>query len=114
MADLATRAAMGVDAALRPRVAAAMIGLAIQVISESTLDPDTTPPLERAAQARRRSYALDVTSDVPGHTTRAQWALACWHPSTLPDAYAQGGADSITDQALRETLAAVWTATGGG
>lgn len=112
MTDLATRAAMGTDTLLQARIAAAIVDLAVDVIAEAPLGPDTAP-LDRAAQARRRGYALDVTRDVPGHAVRAQWALACWRGSNLADAYAAGGPGAITDEALRTTLAAVWTATGG-
>lgn len=112
MADLATCAAMGADPALRPRVAAAVIRLAIAVISEPA--PGEEAPLpERTAHARRRGYALDVTTDVPTYTTRAQYAIACWGQSELADVYAAGGADAVTDDAIMGTLAAVWTATGG-
>lgn len=115
MPNLAARAAMGADPALRPRVAAAVIQLAIQVVSEPLLGDDA-PPLDRAAGARRRAYALGVTDDVPTATTRAQWAIACWHGSDLADAYMgdpPAGADAITDEQIMASLAAAWTATGG-
>lgn len=111
MANLATRYAMGTDPVLRPRVAAAVVSLALDVIAAPVTPTEGGPP--DAGQTRRRAFALDVTGDVQGQTVRAQWALACWSGSPLPDAYATGGADAITDDALRATLAAVWVATAG-
>lgn len=111
MADLMTRWAMANDDTLRPRVFVAMIRLAIDVISEPALGDDT-PPLERAAHARRREYALDVTRNAPNHAARSQFALACW--GDLADTYAAGGAEAITDEQITESLVDVWTATGGG
>lgn len=112
MADLATCARMGFDAALRPRIAAAVIRLAVKVISQPLPD-DADDPLPRAAASRRRAYALNVTTDVPTYAERAQWALACAEDSPLPDLYAQGGGAAISDEALMATLTAVWNATDG-
>lgn len=111
MADLKTCAAMGYDTALRIRMAAAVVRLAVEVIS-APLPPEEDDPRPLADAKRRRAYALDVTTNVPTFAERAQWALACAATSPLPDMYAQGGSEAISDEALMATLRAVWDATG--
>lgn len=113
MTELAVCAAMATDPALRPRIAVAAVRLALAVISEPIPGEDVSLA-ERGAMARRRSYALEVTANGQEFTTRAQWGLATWSHSPLPDLYAQGGADAIPDELIVQTLAALWGATGGG
>lgn len=113
MATFAACAAMSNDQELRPRVATAVVRLALAVIAAGDTPPSHYDGDQRVQFNRRRAYALDVTTDVASFTTRAQWALSCWDQSTLADDYAAGGADAITDEALLETLRRFWVATAG-
>lgn len=113
MSNLALRALIAEDLALRARVAVVLSKIALDVLAEEPLAEDAPLP-EVMQRSKRHTLATRVLQDPAGAPVReAQWAAVCWTSSTLADSYVANGANGPTDSDLEWTLLAVWDALAG-
>lgn len=107
--SLATLYVMGHDDALRDRIEAALVMIAVEVAGEG--EPARDDP-QRLQKLNRRAAALQVLADPSLAAPSTQWAVSAAAPNIFTD-YRQGGPDAVEDADLLDAVRTVWNSLAG-